>query len=472
MIEQNKLFDAENILKNLLQTNPQHPQAMFALAQVAIRSGANDAALNLLAQASILMPETPEPLLQLALQMAELKRFEHADACFQRALGKFTRSAECFFAYAGFLTARGEKNKAKALLEKVLELQPGHTGALLALTDKDRVPAESWLMKELLEMMQHEKRVSRNDLIRLNYALGKAYDDQGQFELAFCHWHHANQLQYEQCEFRVKQMLPFFQSLKKKFSGLNINLKSTNHCHLVPIFILGMPRSGSTLLEQILAAHSAIETAGEVDYLAQTIVKKMEKQTQKPYPECLRLVAPERLGKFTQDYLSQIRKKTPEAQYIIDKLPANFQSIGLIQQLMPQAVIVHLIRDPLPVGFSVFKNYFAENEPYFCDLEEFGRYYLAYQDLMTFWKNNNGQNIIEIGYEALVENPQTEITKILKACGLNWQNECLNYYQKDNYVTTLSNQQVRQPIYQSAKEKWRQYETQLAPLRAILTAET
>ena len=474
LVEKNNLADAESLLKSILQVTPQHGPALFLLAQVAIKSAQPEAALKLLAQASMIMPDSPEPIMVLAQQMAELNRFDHADACFQRLLSKFGKNAECHFATASYLTARGNQQAAKQHLEETLRLQPGHCGALLALAQKEKIEPSSPIMTLLVERLNvllASENTPSQELIKIHYALGKAYEDLESCEQAFDHYKSANQLQLQLCEFRVQKMLPLFESLKKTFSTADEIAIAERSSDLVPIFIVGMPRSGSTLLEQMLSAHSSISSAGEVDYIARYIVAEMEKVTQHPYPEALESIESQELEVLAQKYLAQLQSRAPNAKFIIDKLPANFQSVGLIQKVLPQAIIVDLVRDPMATGFSIYKNYFAENEPYFCDLKEFAEYYLIYKEIMQFWKTANAQNIFHISYEQLVEDPKSIVTSILDACGLQWQNKCLEFYQRESYVTTLSDQQVRQPVYQRANEKWHQYQVQLEPLQQLLADE-
>lgn len=231
---------------------------------------------------------------------------------------------------------------------------------------------------------------------------------------------------------------------------------------LTPIFIVGMPRTGSTLLEQMLSSHTEIESAGEVSYIGQNVVLKIQQITGQAYPLGIESLNKKQLKKLGDGYLKQLQKHHPHARYIIDKLPANFQSIGLINKILPHAQIINLTRNPLATGLSIYRNYFAENEPYFCDLSEFSEYYLAYLELIFHWEKILAVQVTTIAYENLIATPKRHIKKILESCDLSWQNACLDYYKSPKQVLTLSATQVQQPLYESSLHNWKNYQQFLA----------
>jgi tetratricopeptide (TPR) repeat protein len=461
LIEQNQLPNAEKLLRALLAERPNHPQALYSLAQIGIRSGASEQVLPTLVYCVDQLPKEPGPLLLLAQVSADLARSAKADAFYQLLLKRFPSWPHGLFSYAGFLQTQGQLEQVKILLLKVIELDPQHSGAYLALAEASTSFEQEPLiaaMTQLLDELNRNPDARNLKRIQLHYGLGKAMADRLEYAQAFEHWRHANQLQLQACQFRVAQMEPFFEKIKEEFTSLRKNPAPVRQsAKLTPIFLVGLPRSGSTLLEQMLSRHTKIETAGEVHYLADTLVRKLEELTGKNYPQDLGTIPQERLLQLGESYLSKLQRHHPESNYIIDKLPANFQSIGLIRKALPHAVIIHLTRNPLAVGLSIFRNYFLANEPYFCDLEEFAQYYRLYRELMDFWQDSSPASYYEMSYESLVESPKEQLFRLLEFCGLEWQDECLEFYKTTNTVNTLSAGQVRQPLYQTSIDDWENY---------------
>lgn len=421
------------------------------------------------------MPEHSAPLLQLAELYTENKQLNEAERAFQKLLAQFPDLSNAHFKYAGFLLSIGNKNKSETELLMTLKLKPEHSAAMLALSNINKMKKGDGLfgqMEQLLESLKDDDKHTTIARMQLHYGLGKGADDLEEFKQAFEHWKEANRIQFEQCDFRVSQMLPFYAQLKTSFEQVNWGLNSDyNTDELKPIFIVGMPRSGSTMLEQMLSNHSEIETVGEVNYISGSVVPKIQKITGKPYPLGLNELNQEQLKMLGSSYLKQLEKHRVSAHYVIDKLPANFQSIGLIKMILPDAIIVDLSRNPLAAGLSIYRNYFAENEPYFCDLNEFSGYYLAYRELMQFWDKKIDVKIIEMSYEDLVTEPQKQLEQVLQRCNLTWQDTCLEFQNNPNQVLTLSANQVQQPLYKNALQHWEHYEPFLIELKKNLTKQ-
>jgi tetratricopeptide (TPR) repeat protein len=461
LLEQNQLLKAEKLLRALLAEHPNHPQALYSLAQIGVRSGVPEQVLPTLVHCVEQLPKEPAPLLLLAQVSADLAMSAKANTCYQLLLKRFPSWPHGYFSYAGLLQAQGHLEQVKALLLKVIELDPEHSGAYLALARASTLSEQEPLiaaMTQLLNKLNRNPDARNLKRIQLHYGLGKAMADRLEYAQAFEHWRQANQLQLQACQFRVVQMEPFFEKIKEEFSSPQNNpIVVRRSDRLTPIFLVGLPRSGSTLLEQMLSRHTDIETAGEVHYLADILVRKLEELTKKSYPQDLQKIPQERILQLGESYLSKLQGHYPQSNYIIDKLPANFQSIGLIRKALPHAIIIHLTRHPVAVGLSIFRNYFLANEPYFCDLEEFAQYYQLYRELMDFWRDSNPASYYEMSYESLVASPKEQLFRLLEFCGLEWQDECLEFYKTTKTVNTLSAGQVRQPLYQTSIDDWENY---------------
>ncbi|PCI66280.1 MAG: hypothetical protein COB38_10365 [Gammaproteobacteria bacterium] len=468
--EATKLFakgdyqQTEKLLIALLKTQPNNIKAIRLLSQLGIRLGAYKKVIPLLEKCILSMPNDPILLLQLAQIEAECNLSDMADHHYQTLVKLFPNWSDGYFAYAGFLQSFGHFNQAKNNLEQTLKLDPKHAGAYLAIVNLMSMENEGQLTQQIESALSELTNCNNKNLdqMKLFYALGKAKADQLDYRSAFENWKKANAIQLNLCDFRVEQMYPFYQQLEISFKEAELAEKrnAPNESKLnkmTPIFIVGLPRSGSTLLAQMLSSHSEIESAGEVNYISNDVVHRLQQMTGKHYPLNVNELNDGQLIELREIYCEKLKQHYPKSRYIIDKLPANFQSIGLIKKILPNAIIVNIDRKAEAVALSIISNYFAENEPYFCNLNELAKYYLSYKKLMSFWIKQDRGNIINMSYENLVNDPQKKITQILERCGLDWQDACSNHHLQTNKITTLSDKQIRKPIYKSSINNWKNY---------------
>jgi len=450
----------ERLLIALLKTQPNNIEAIHLLSQLEICLGAYEKVIPLLEKCVLSMPNDATILLQLAQIKEECNRSAQAEDHFKTLVKLFPNWPEGYFAYAGFLQSFGHLNQAIYNLEQTLQLNSKHAGAYLALVNLIPMENEGGLTQKIESLLIETTNYNGKNLeqMQLLYALGKAKADQFDYSSAFKNWQKANAIQLSLCDFRVEQMYPFYKQLMSSFKENALPKKGADSINeITPIFIVGMPRSGSTLLAQILSSHSEIESAGEVNYISNDVVNRLQQMTGKSYPYDVNKLNEQQLIELSQIYLERLKQHYPKARYIIDKLPANFQSIGLIKKILPNAIIINIDRQAEAVALSIIRNYFSQNEPYFCDLSEFAKYYLSYKKLMSFWIERDMGNIINIAYENLVNDQQKEITQILKSCGLGWQDVCLKHHQQSGKVATLSDSQIRKPVYKSSINEWENY---------------
>lgn len=456
-------------MREALKANPKEPRPIYLLSQLAIKGGAYRQAMALLKQHLMLAGESKEVLLQLAQIQAEQELTQEASQSYAKLEQLFPEWTAGLFSYAGFLQSKGELEKVEPLLRKIIKLEPHHCGAYLALSNLIEFDASNHLIQLMEQLQQTVTRENKTlQQIQINYALGKVYDDLGLFDKAFQSWSNANKLQLDNCSFRVSQMKPFFEQLKTSFESIyEHNTDQTeiaNRHQITPIFIVGLPRTGSTLLEQMLNQHSDVGTIGESNAVASVIASGISKITNQPFPSGLDKITPQQWQLLGDSYLEHLRQKCADKTFVINKLPANFQTIGIIKKALPWAIIIHLTRTPQAVALSVFRNYFSANEPYFCDLQEFVDYRKLYLDVMTFWKRHFNDKIIELKYEQLVVEQEATLRRVLQACGLPWQTRCLEFSNAKSPVKTLSDTQVRRPLYRSSLDAWQNYRQYLSRL--------
>ncbi len=238
-----------------------------------------------------------------------------------------------------------------------------------------------------------------------------------------------------------------------------------------PIFIVGLPRAGSTLLEQILSSHSMVDGTLELPNIlstAQTLKRKSRDSKGAPYPDLLQDYSDEQLRLLGQQYLEDTRVHRREAPFFIDKMPNNFRHIGLIKLILPNAKIIDARRHPMACCFSGFKQLFAEGQEFSYDLTDIGRYYNDYVELMQHWELVSPNSVLRVHYEDVVADLDTEVARILAYCELPFESACLDYHNTERAVRTASSEQVRQPIYRDGVEQWMHFSECLAPLQEIL----
>jgi Sulfotransferase family len=302
-----------------------------------------------------------------------------------------------------------------------------------------------------------------SDQIELHFALGKACDDIGQSGEAFGHWLAGNTLKRQQIDYDEATTLEELDQVRAVYTSEFIQAsQGTGHPSSVPIFIMGMPRSGSTLIEQILASHPRVFGAGELHDLAAAV----ESTTMGSGGSAGRR---EKMQDIGARYIAAIERLAPGADRITDKLPQNFIFAGLIHLALPNAAIIHTIRDPIDTCLSCFSTMFTAEQNFTYDLAELGRYYRHYQSLMVHWHRVlPPSRILDVRYEDVVADLEGQARRIVAHCGLDWDPQCLAFHKTERIVRTASATQVRQPIYKDAVGRWRQYAEFLAPLMVEL----
>jgi hypothetical protein len=313
-------------------------------------------------------------------------------------------------------------------------------------------------------------RLLAQDRIYLHFALAKAYQDVGEFERCFGHLLEGNTLKRQETAYDEADVRGRLARIAKVFTSALLKEKQgLGDLSSVPIFIVGMPRSGTSLIEQILASHPKVFGAGELMNLAKGVARLCRPT---PYPDVIFAMGQMELQELGANYVAEIRQLAPNAERITDKMPANFRLAGLIHLALPNARVIHVRRDPVDTCYSCFSKLFEGNQPYCYDLGELGRYYRAYEALMKHWRNVLPTGfLLEVTYEEVIADPGSEARRIIAHCGLEWDDRCLAFYDIPRPVRTASALQVRQPIYRSSIGRWRFYEHLLGPLIDALSAD-
>ncbi|MGZ8362573.1 MAG: tetratricopeptide repeat-containing sulfotransferase family protein [Caulobacteraceae bacterium] len=457
--------------ERLLAGNPNLPDSWFNLARLHRAAREPEAALAAYQTAlerGITGPEEVH-LNRGVIYADDLLRPDDAERELRTALELNPRYVPALVNLANLAEDRGRKAEAINLYERILAIDPD---CLLALARYGTLKAVSGPDDPLIGTMRAalaSPSASHRDKADVAFGLGAALDRCQAYEEAFAAYQTANAFSrqaggaravYDRAaqEALVDQLCAVF--TPERVAVLRTNSTAT------PVFICGMFRSGSTLTEQILAAHPRVTPGGELDLLP-----RMVKTRLKPFPAAMRQASPAVLAELAQDYQEAVAKLFPGAELVTDKRPDNFLYIGLIKTLWPNAKIVHTTRDPLDNCLSLYFLNLSPEMAYALDLADAAHYYRQYQRLMTHWELLFGEDIFDFGYDDLVASPRPQIARLLAFCGLEWDDACLDFHRLDNAVKTASVWQVRQPLYARSAGRWRNYEAHLGDLRAYLLAE-
>jgi tetratricopeptide (TPR) repeat protein len=464
--------DAENLLARALELAPGFEAARHNYASILHREAKSEEAL---AQIDILLKRDPENPNYRTLHAAVLVRigeYGQAIQIYEKLLGPYPNSPKAWMSYGHALKTVGRADESLKAYHKSIELQPSLGEAYwsmanlktLRFTDEEIAAIRTQLARTDLE---------EDDRLHLDFALGKALEDMEDYEESFRHYASGNALRHESIRQDREENREFVQHVKALLTSEFFQERAEGGCEAKdPIFIVGLPRAGSTLIEQILSSHSAIEGTMElpdVISIAQKLGGKKRLGGAVDYLDTLAALDPGKRKALGEEYLSRTRVQRKTGRpYFIDKMPNNFHHIGLIHLILPNARIIDARRHPLACCFSNFKQNFARGQVFSYDLTTVGDYYRDYVELMAHFDDALPGRVHRVFHEALVENPESEVRKLLTYCGLPFEESCLRFYETDRAVRTASSEQVRRPISADGFDQWRHYEAWLGPLKAAL----
>jgi len=399
----------------------------------------------------------------LGVILLDSHRQDEAILSFQASLKLNSNSEDAHNNIAWAYRSLGEREKAIKHFQSAIKVNPKATEALsglMLIKQFQQRESEFGLCENLLKT----KNISPPQRAELEFALGKAFEDIKQYNDAFTHFEKGNASWRATFEYQSGDDEALFKQIKSVFSREYVNddknIEPINDTH--PIFIVGMPRSSTSLIEQILASHSKVQGAGELDYLESICLKSpnaLNWSTQTTSKD---------LQQFSDKYLTKLAHHSEGSPFVVDKMPQNFLFIGAIIKLFPKAKIIHCRRNPLDTCFSLYKHHFPMSKhKYAYDLKELGHYYGLYDDLMTYWHSILPGKIYDIQYESLVGNLETEVRALLDHCGLAYEASCLSFHTTKRVVRTASSEQVRSQLFSTAVGHWKHYENNLEALKCI-----
>ena len=419
---QNKLLKSIPAFENLIKLDPSNFEALVSLGTIYIKLSKYHEGIKLYEESLKIKPENPRVYLSLGHALKTIGERKKSEAAYQNTIKYFPSSGEAYWSLANLKTYE--------------------------FSDKEIANMELSL----------KRNMHQNELIQMHFALGKAYESNRQFDKSFKHymdgnWQQRKQVIYNAEDYKISidEIINFFEN-NNNILDLKAEAGSDE-----PIFILGLPRSGSTLIEQILASHSLIEGTQELPNIM-AISRDIKLIDQKNgYPDNLLKLNQSSFDELGKKYIDETKWARSSKPFFIDKMPNNFFHLGLIKLILPKAKIIDARRNPMDACFSCFKQYFAKGQHFTYDLDDIARYYKDYVRLMDYWNKLFPDEIFTIHYEQIIENPNDRISDLLEFCNVKFEDNCLNFHKSKRAVKTASSEQVRQPMYKTGINYWRNY---------------
>ena len=495
--ELDKFDDSVKAYEEALKIQPDYLEVWNNLGKILNKIGQIDKAVKCYEKAIAINPEYAEAHNNLGVTLTELSQLHEAVKCYEKAIAINLDYDEAYLNLGIALEKLGQSEEALNSYEQALVINPdcadaynnigyilrglgqldeafsSYVHALAIDSENTKFHRNLALMKNYTkgdtQFIQMQSLLSANNLnqserANLCFALAKAYADLGEKDELFKVLNEGNQLRKEELNYSIEKDLNNHSLLRKIFKS-SIKESSYKSLTIRPIFIVGMPRSGTSLVEQIISSHHKVHGAGELPTLNNLVAPILNN-----YLSSNHVLSKENFLLIREEYsYCHLSNLNTTESFITDKMPANFENIGFILKAFPEAKVVHLKRDAMAICWSIYQRYFpAEGLGFPYDMEDLGRFYNSYTEMMTFWHKLFPNQIYDISYEDLTTNQEEETRKLLEYCELEWDENCLNFHKNKRAIKTASSLQVRNKMYQGSSEAWKKYADQLKPLMNTL----
>ena len=449
---QNGRFDdAEKLAVSITNEFPKHQFSWKVLGAVLEATGRKSEAVDAKQTAVALSPQDAEAHSNLAVTLQKLGRLDEALASCRQAIALKPDLAEAHYNLGNTLQKLGRLDEALASYTQAIALKPDFAEAHQALTSMKKFDAQDEQYSKMLELYLDEG-ISEEQRCHINFSLAKACEDLGDYEQAYTYYGEGNVLRKKLLNYDINRDIELFRKIKFNYSQIAQNSLEPDKLskNLMPVFIVGMPRSGTTLVEQIVSSHSKVTGAGELD---------CARQFGAAIATGITGANNESLLDFRSKYLDKLKNVSNGNHIVTDKMPQNFRYIGLLASAFPEAKIIHVKRNPAAVCWANYKQYFTSKNIGYCyAIDDVVSYHKLYKNLMEFWTNTLSNRIYNLDYEQLTVNQESETRQLIDYLGLDWDENCLSPQNNTRSVATASNLQVRQKVYQGSSEQWKKYE--------------
>lgn len=504
LITQGRLQDSLPLLQRLLDLNPHNAAAWHDLASVLKRLGGPEDAVDCWRRALAVDPGFQPAALGLGALLRDMSLREEAEAVYRAALERAAHDTELVCALADVQVELGRADAAVSILDGIprqaagrpevhysrgiaqitlgdfrnaeasfrstITLDPDFYHAYVHLTSTAKIPVTDSIYAHLESIAHRPTAADDETQVNVHFSLGKMLQDAGEYDHAFEHFAAGNRA----CR-RIRPYSHFHQAgqvseLKAQLDASFISrVRVKGNPTALPVFIVGMPRSGTTLTEQILARHRSVHAGGEMVLLHGMLRRQLGKQYRRSLAAGIASMHDDAIAGIAGGLEARLLELAGDAVRVTDKMPSNFMLLGWLHAMFPNARFVHCRREPLDTCVSCFTTLFNRGHEFSNDLEDLGRYYLLYLDMMSHWRGLlPADRLLELDYESLVSDPEPEVRRLLEFLGLPWAAECMNFGVTSKTVQTASVVQVRQPLYASSVGRWHHYESHLEPLRRVL----
>jgi len=453
-----ELILAVESYKNAIVLLPNYPDAHNNLGNVFRDLGRLEESIECYEWAVAYRPEFAEAHNNLGIVQSDMGQLNLSLKSYEKAISINSDFVDALFNLAITNKQLGNKSLSIKTFEKVLELSPDYASAYRNLSEVKHYKKNDLQIAKMKKLIS-KKNLSQSDSIDLNLALSKVYEDLGDYDKQFKFLKKGNDQRKKELNYSIDQSLKLHLSIKELFKApLTLDIKSSySSSTFRPVFIVGMPRSGTTLVEQIVSSHHEVYGAGELEYFSPILSPILNKE--------INAITEKDILSIRDQYLSKVSCLKFKQGIMTDKMPANFRYIGFILSAFPEAKIVHLKRDARATCWSIYKYYFdSRGNGFSFDQEDLAKYYGLYLEMMVFWHELFPNKIYDICYEDLTINQEEETRKLLEYCDLNWDENCLNFHKNERAVKTTSALQVREKMYQGSSDAWKKYEAYLQPL--------
>ena len=471
-MELGALKDAENLLIRCLELAPDYHAARYSYTNVLYKRHRFKDAIVMLDKLLEIEPTNGVWLTMKAANLVEINEHQQALEIFESIIEKFPSHPQVYMSYGHALRAVGRAEESIAAYEKCIAQGAGLGEAFWSLANLKTYRFSEDKIAQM-EAILRDKSCDYRDYYHLLFALGKAREDRKEYQLAMAAYAKGNQVRGKSVPWSADRFHQDTQKIKSFFNEDFFREKQSMGCQANdPIFIVGLPRAGSTLIEQILSSHSEVEGTAEladIIALARKIDGRAHRHDPGLYPAALAQMNAAQFIEMGQSYLdSTAVQRVSDTPRFLDKMPNNFSHVGLINLILPNAKIIDARRHPMDCCFSGYKQLFASGQGFTYGQERIGRYYRDYVEIMDHWDSVLPGRVLRVHYEAMVEDTENQVRRLLDYCQLPFEEQCLKFYENKRTIRTASSEQVRQPIYRSGMNQWQPFEQWLAPLRDAL----
>ena len=457
----NQLDNASDYYLQAIHSQHAYPSAHNNLGIIFLNKSRIDAAVKSFEWAIAYSPNYAEAYNNLGSALQELKQFKNAKKQFEKACSINPNYAQAFHNLGILSEITNQPKEAVSQYERAVEIEPEFAEAYRNLSKVKKFKVKDPQINQVFSLYSGNK-LNVADKARLGFALADINKSLGNHDDYIKYLNEGNRLRKEEIKYSFEESQNFHSIITKLFSSTQpiIKTSSKSISDIKPIFIVGMPRSGTSLVEQIISSHKSVHGAGELLNFRNIITPILDNHLSKKNSS----IPNEDMLKILNEYLDSLESLKAKENIITDKMPMNFRLLGFILSAIPEAKIIHLTRDPMATCWSNFNHYFTAGNGFSFDQEDLAKFYLLYQELMNFWHKLFPNKIYDLNYENLTINQEKETKKLIKYCDLEWDENCLDFHKNQRGVLTASSAQVRKKMYQGSSEAWKQYEKNLQPL--------